>query len=51
MPNAIAGFFKQNDQLSSGVSFNYRGEEGFGTILGGACSLLISISFFAFTCL
>ena len=43
MPSAVGNFLKNQDQLGSGISLNYRGESGFGTILGGCLSLSLSL--------
>ena len=43
MPGAFINFFKDQDQLGSSISLNYRGSSGFGTILGGCLSLALSI--------
>jgi len=48
MANRCILFFKNNDQLGSGVSLNYRGESGFGTILGGLLSLIVTVFFTMF---
>ena len=48
MPNKIFNFLRGQDQLGSGVSLNYKGSSGFGTILGGALSLFTSLFFLAF---
>ena len=48
MPNKCTSFFKNNDQLGSGVSLNYRGDSGFGTILGGTLSLIATLFFTMF---
>ena len=48
MPKRCNSFFKNNDQLGSGVSLNYRGESGFGTILGGLLSLIVTVFFTMF---
>jgi len=48
MPNPISNFLKGQDQLGSGVSFNYRGSSGFGTILGGTLSLITTLFFSTF---
>ena len=42
MPNVLVSFFKGQDQLGSTINLNYRGGPGFGTILGGCLSLLLS---------
>ena len=48
MPNKCISFFKNNDKLGSGVSLNYRGDSGFGTILGGILSLIGTLFFTMF---
>ena len=45
---AVSNFVKEQDQLGQGVSLNYRGSTGFGTILGGCCSMFYSIVFAVF---
>ena len=49
MPSLIGGFLKGQDQLGSGISLNYRGDSGYGTILGGTLSLILSLFVAAFT--
>lgn len=48
MPGSIGNFLKQNDQLGSVVTLNHKGSGGFGTILGGTLSLLLSLFVAAF---
>ena len=45
MTNCCNTFFKENDQLGSGININYRGSSGFGTIPGGVLSLLATLFF------
>ena len=48
MNKKFTGFLKDNDQMGSQVQFNFRGGAGFGTIIGGILSLLISFFFSIF---
>ena len=41
-------FFRRQDKLGSGVKINYKGNAGYGTILGGIFSLLVSLFFTVF---
>ena len=38
----VSSWFSKYDQFGSFAKFNYRGESGYGTGLGGCCSLLLS---------
>ena len=49
MPSQIAGFFKGWDLLGSPVQINYKQSTEYGTVFGGACSLLTEIFFYSFT--
>ena len=49
MPNFCIGFLKDQDQLGQPVSLHYKGTEGFGTCLGGFCSLIGTLFFTVFT--
>ena len=46
--NKCSEFFKQQDQLGSTVNFNYKGDTGFGTPIGGFFSLLATTFFTMF---
>lgn len=48
MPNCLQDFLKGQDQFGSGVSLNYRGGSGYGTITGGILSCITSLFFLAF---
>ena len=39
----IFRFFKRQDQLGSQVTLHYKENQGYGTVLGGCCSLFVSI--------
>ena len=43
MPSVVGNFLRDQDQLGSKVNFNYKGKAGFGTMLGGALSFLLSL--------
>ena len=43
MGEKLTAFFKNQDQVGSGVNLNYRGTPKYGTILGGCLSLSASI--------
>ena len=38
----ITSWFKSQDSLGSFATFNYRGENGYGTVTGGICSLIVT---------
>ena len=46
MPNKIASFFKSYDSLGPSINFNYRGEEKFGTCMGGCASIIANTLIF-----
>ena len=39
----IATWLSGWDEFGSGAKFNYRGESGYGTGMGGFCSLVVTI--------
>ena len=45
----IATFLSKYDQFGSQAGFNYRGESGYGTGIGGCCSLCITLMVTLFT--
>ena len=45
----IATFLAKQDQFGSWAKFNYRGEAGYGTGLGGCCSLIVIFITIVFT--
>jgi len=45
----IASWLAGHDQLGTFAKFNYRGESGYGTGLGGFCSLVVTIITIMFT--
>ena len=49
MSAPISGFFKGLDHIGSGVTLNYKGRSGFGTILGGCLTILTWLFFLTFT--
>mmetsp|Transcript_32533 Transcript_32533/g.40315 ORF Transcript_32533/g.40315 Transcript_32533/m.40315 type:complete len:145 (+) Transcript_32533:3-437(+) len=47
MPNRCTKFLRGQDALGSNVMLNYKGEGGYGTILGGCMSIIVNtFSFF-----
>ena len=44
----LVNFFRNQDQLGSSVSLNYKGSAQYGTIVGGCLSLCTTIFFVAF---
>ena len=49
MTGPISGFFKGLDRIGSGVTLNYNGSSGFGTIFGGCLSIMTWLFFLTFT--
>ena len=49
MIKGVVNFLKGQDQMGSGISLNYRGDSGYGTILGGCLSLSLSLFIAAFS--
>ena len=50
MPNKFYSFLKGQDQLGTPVQIAFKKETGYGTVIGGACSVCISFIFFSFVC-
>ena len=48
MTNRFLKCLKGHDQLGQSVEFSHKKHFGFGTAIGGACSLLVTIFFVVF---
>ena len=44
MLQSIFRFFKSQDALGNHVTLHYKEQQGFGTVLGGCCSMFVSIT-------
>ena len=48
MPSGFMVFLKGQDQLGRSVELSYKKNAGYGTVLGGACSLILTLFFAGF---
>ena len=48
--SAADDWIREKDRFGHFAQFNYRGKQGYGTPIGGICSLLISVSVFLVVC-
>ena len=48
--SAAGDWIREKDKFGHTAQFNYRGKQGYGTPIGGICSLLISVSVFLIVC-
>ena len=45
MTSGLIRFLRGQDQFGQSVQFTYKRQEGYGTVLGGACSFLLTLFF------
>ena len=48
--SAADDWIREKDRFGHFAQFNYRGKQGYGTPIGGICSLFISVSVFLVVC-